>query len=165
MALLFKGIDVQLIWNDNSSDELGFLLERSVDNETDYETLFFTAADVTEFIDTGLERGHSYFYRISAFNDNGYSPFATTQASIVTGITKQEPHIFFSPNPVVTHMYVTTDTTPLNIVVINQLGQPLINLISHEKEISVDLSPLPSGPYILKLTSRIQSDSHLVIKH
>jgi hypothetical protein len=164
MALLFKGIDIQLLWTDNSSDELGFLIERSVDNETDYETLIYTGPDVTEYIDTEVERGHTYFYRISAFNDNGYSTPVKTQASIVTSLPTQDFGISYSPNPVATQLNVTTDAIPINIVVINQLGQPLMSLISHQNDTSIDFSSLPNGIYILKFTSTIKTESRLIIK-
>ncbi|MDW8262810.1 MAG: SdrD B-like domain-containing protein [Phycisphaerales bacterium] len=64
-------------WNDRSDNEAAFRIERARDS-------FFTrdvrrinaAADATRFLDTGLEPGTEYFYRVRAFNVGGASPFA-----------------------------------------------------------------------------------------
>lgn len=164
MALLVNDTDIQLTWNDNSLDEHGFLLERSIDTQTDFENLTVTDSDVTEFIDTGVKSGHSYYYRLSAFNDYGYSSSVITQTTIVTGLTKRDSHFSFSPNPVSTQLNISTDTTPVNIVVMNQLGQALVNLIAHKNEIDIDFSSFPSGVYILKFASNSRTESHLIIK-
>ncbi|MEQ9414340.1 MAG: T9SS type A sorting domain-containing protein, partial [Cyclobacteriaceae bacterium] len=164
LALLVNDTDVQLTWNDNSLNEHVFLLERSIDTQTNFENLTLTESSVTEFFDTGLKGGHSYYYRLSAFNDYGYSSSVITQTSIVTGLAKRETHFSFSPNPVSSHLNITTDTTPISIVVMNQLGQALVNLITHQSEIEIDFSSLPSGVYILKFASNSRTESRLIIK-
>jgi hypothetical protein len=72
---------VQLTWSDNSSNESGFVVERSTDgiNFTAIQTL---AAQAVSTIDTPPSRGR-YYYRVRAFNSAGSSaPSAVASARI-----------------------------------------------------------------------------------
>lgn len=77
---------VNLSWNDNSDNESFFKIERSLATAplsyTPHDTL---SANVTAYADTGLDPMTTYFYRVSAVNENGESAFsnevsATTEA-------------------------------------------------------------------------------------
>src|SRR5204863_85591 len=52
-------------WTDNSNNETGFLIERSVDGTT-YVTAGQVAPNVTSFVDEGLDEATTYYYRVSA---------------------------------------------------------------------------------------------------
>ncbi|MCB9360856.1 MAG: hypothetical protein H6588_06090, partial [Flavobacteriales bacterium] len=51
----FKAVydKMQLLWTDNSNNELGFIIERSLDN-TLWSTIDSVALDITSYLDTGL---------------------------------------------------------------------------------------------------------------
>lgn len=77
---------IALTWNDNSSNETGFKIERSTSSTfpTSLTTLVTTTgSNVTTFTDTGLTTALLYYYRIWSFNNNGDSTTvvitATTQ--------------------------------------------------------------------------------------
>ena len=75
---------IDLSWNDNSSDEDGFEIERSLD-QSNWSQIVTTGANVTSHSDTGLSASTTYYYRARAFNgagDSGYSNTApaTTEA-------------------------------------------------------------------------------------
>ncbi len=74
---------IQLNWKDNSTNETGFLIERSEDNGKTYTPIMYGGAgvDQTTYHDTDVESNKSYTYRIKASNDN---PNDYTNATEVT---------------------------------------------------------------------------------
>ncbi len=67
---------INLAWIDNSGNEDGFNLERSADGGN-YSSLAMLAAGVTNYSDTGLAAGATYFYRVQSFRSCwGNSAFA-----------------------------------------------------------------------------------------
>jgi putative transposon-encoded protein len=78
---------IDLTWNDNSSDETGFKIERRSGGGAFVEVAT-TAANVVTFSDSGLAAATSYAYRARAFNAVGPSAYSsetsvTTQAAPV----------------------------------------------------------------------------------
>ncbi|MBI2918215.1 MAG: fibronectin type III domain-containing protein [Chloroflexi bacterium] len=64
---------VDLQWRDNSNNETGFRIQRSLDNTFATVTESTVAANVTTSSDTTVVLGTTYFYRAVAFNDVGVS--------------------------------------------------------------------------------------------
>ncbi|NWF91108.1 MAG: putative Ig domain-containing protein, partial [Ignavibacteriaceae bacterium] len=77
---------VNLTWQDNSTNELGFILERKVGDSTSAASYFVidtVSAGVTAFEDSTLADTTTYTYRVKAYNlflESGYS----NQASVNT---------------------------------------------------------------------------------
>ena len=71
---------IDLSWTDNSSDETGFLIQRSLDGTT-WTTAGSVPANATTFRDPGLASGTVYYYRASACNGSGCSAPAAMTAS------------------------------------------------------------------------------------
>jgi hypothetical protein len=63
---------IQLTWQDMSSDESGFHLYRKVDAGS-YQLYQILGANVTSYQDSAVITGHSYRYRVAAFNAQGDS--------------------------------------------------------------------------------------------
>lgn len=76
---------VDLTWQDNSSDERGFRVERALSGGT-FAIVAEVGAGVTTFTDTGLNAATNYDYRIAAFNFGGarVSPAATAMTGSPT---------------------------------------------------------------------------------
>ncbi|MEM9299075.1 MAG: fibronectin type III domain-containing protein [Bacteroidota bacterium] len=76
---------IELVWTDNSFDETGFEIYRS-DNGADgtYNLVGNTDADSANFVDTGLNTGTIYHYKVGAvYGDNTHSEYT----NIVEGAT------------------------------------------------------------------------------
>ena len=61
-----------LRWRDNSTNESGFQIERSTDGEF-YDGIATVGANVTHYLDHGLETATAYFYRVRSVNGAGVS--------------------------------------------------------------------------------------------
>ena len=78
-ALFVSKNKVRVGWTDNSSDETGFVLERSADGVT-WAHLATLGADVTGYTEV-VRHGQSYHYRVAAYNGAGQSQFAAAASS------------------------------------------------------------------------------------
>ncbi len=67
---------INLLWQDNSSDEDGFRIERKEGATGTWSEIGLTAADAKFYPDTGLLPSTAYYYRVRAANASGYSVFS-----------------------------------------------------------------------------------------
>jgi fibronectin type 3 domain-containing protein len=79
-----------LTWTDNSDNESGFLIQRSLTSGTGFADIHNTAANITSYTDTGLDDDTQYFYRICATSVSGNSPF-TQEANGTTLLALPDP--------------------------------------------------------------------------
>ncbi len=75
---------VNISWQDNSDNEDGFIIERSV-NSGNFSELTQVGINATSFLDSAVNAGESYDYRIIAFNVGGSSAASNT-STITLGI-------------------------------------------------------------------------------
>ena len=90
-ATPLNGSQIQLVWADNSTNEVNFLIERSPDNVT-FSLVAAVTSGVTNLTDAGLSPGRTYYYRVRASNGGGASIYsnvasATTLVPQFSGIT------------------------------------------------------------------------------
>jgi hypothetical protein len=89
--------NVTLNWNDYSTTENGFRIERSTDGLT-FTEIATTGVNATTYSDaTGLTQGTRYYYRVRAYNTAGNSAYsnkasALTQTTSVLLIGKANPN-------------------------------------------------------------------------
>ncbi|NBC84467.1 MAG: DUF1349 domain-containing protein, partial [Bacteroidetes bacterium] len=68
---------IELSWNDNSDNEDGFIIQRTIGVRPYYDTIDTVPANITSYTDTsGLIATGTYTYRIRAFNQSGNSPWS-----------------------------------------------------------------------------------------
>jgi titin len=72
-AGIYNSNSVGIAWTDNSSDELGFLIERSVNGTTTWVQV--ATSSYAFFSDDNLTVG-TYYYRVRAYNGLGYSAYS-----------------------------------------------------------------------------------------
>jgi hypothetical protein len=63
---------VNLSWTDNSNNEAGLKIGRSI-NGVDFKPLPLVSANVTSYKDMTVEGSTKYYYRVRAYNNFGYS--------------------------------------------------------------------------------------------
>ncbi|MFC1752220.1 fibronectin type III domain-containing protein [Thermoproteota archaeon] len=83
IAQAISSSQININWQDNSSDEDGFKIERKT-LAGSYVEIATVAANTTVFSDNGLNPNTSYFYRVRAYNgigDSGYSNEANATTS------------------------------------------------------------------------------------
>ena len=73
---------VTVTWQDNSSTETGFSLERSTDGVT-FAEIATPTANLETYDDEGLSAGTTYYYRIRAVNSYGYSAYSNTNSATI----------------------------------------------------------------------------------
>ncbi len=72
LSVQYSDGNIDLTWNDESDNEIGFNLFRKIDNG-DFEDINFTDANVTNSTDISVEIDHTYTYFINAKSDNYFS--------------------------------------------------------------------------------------------
>ncbi len=75
---------ITLTWTDNSDNEDGFKIERSLDGSSGWVLVGTVMTDVTTYVDTGLTPGTSYYYRVFAYNADGASAHSS---NVIEGTT------------------------------------------------------------------------------
>jgi hypothetical protein len=75
IASVFSSTQINLTWQDNSSDETSFILERKsgLSPNAEFSTVATLSANTTTYSDQGLPTNQKYYYRVRAFNGAAYS--------------------------------------------------------------------------------------------
>lgn len=99
-ATTLSDSEIELQWADNSSNEIGFQLDRKkVGAGGAYEEIARVRSDVTEFRDCGLSQGTAYCYRIRAYNEVGVSGFSNEANAVTQSLSDGDG--LAAPHPVV----------------------------------------------------------------
>lgn len=101
-ASALSDTEITISWADNSDNETGFRLERSIDAKSWYE-FAVVGSNVKSFTDTGLAAATSYYYRVRAYNSNGNSSYSntvssTTQNAVVESCVYSDPALTLAPS-------------------------------------------------------------------
>ena len=91
-ANVITSTQVSLSWQDNSNAETGFKVERSLDGIA-FTQQATVAANIVNYIDSGLAAGTTYYYRVCSYNDAGNSPYS----NIVSVMLSDHPPVL---NPI-----------------------------------------------------------------
>jgi hypothetical protein len=82
-------------WQDNSSDESGFKVERRVVPSGSYNEIATVGPNVTTYVDSTATNGWVYRYRVRAWNAAGNSPYSNEGCApppcvptVPTGVSK-----------------------------------------------------------------------------
>ena len=67
---------VQIVWQDGSNRETGYLIQRRSADNLLWETVATVGANTTSFTDTGLDAGSDYVYRVVAQGSGGFSGYS-----------------------------------------------------------------------------------------
>ena len=78
-ATAYDDSRIHLNWEDNSSEETGYLVQRRLDGSPDWVSVITTNVSHvfgTKFTDVGLSPATTYHYRVRAVNDTDFSEFS-----------------------------------------------------------------------------------------
>jgi len=84
---------VLISWADNSFNEQGFKIERSLNSATGFSVVKTAAAGATSIEDTGLASNQTFYYRVASFNSMGISDY-TPVKSVIPPSVPDEPKNF-----------------------------------------------------------------------
>jgi hypothetical protein len=86
---------VNLNWQDNSSNESGFFIERSSTSGRSWTQIAQVATNVTSYTDASVSRNKSYSYRVRAYNASGNSAYS----NVASVATPKAPSIVVAAGP------------------------------------------------------------------
>jgi len=149
-----SGTTINLQWNDASTNETGFKIERSLTagagfveiasvTSTSTPDFFPTLGTTYPYPNSGLDGSTQYFYRVRAFNSGGNSPFSN-EVSATTG--PSTPDNLFA---------TAVSNTQINLL----WADHATNENGYEVERSTSPTFLPlSGPFVLPANTTSYSD-------
>ena len=106
LAASISGASVLLTWQDNSSNETGFYIERCEGTGcTSFAGLGDTSANVSTYTDSSVAAKATYRYRVIAYNYGGYSSYSNIVSIVAGGVTTP------SPTPVPTNTPAASTST------------------------------------------------------
>ena len=85
---------ITIQWSDNSGDETGFKIERkavsgnpavAAPSAADYSQITTPGQNITKYMDSGLTKGTTYYYRVAAYSSLGNSGFSN-EVSATPGV-------------------------------------------------------------------------------
>ncbi|MBX7183433.1 MAG: T9SS type A sorting domain-containing protein, partial [Bacteroidia bacterium] len=143
---------VQLTWTDNSNNETGFIIQRSVANSSSYSNLDTVAANVTTFDDYAIASFTDYYYKVIAFNTSGNS-VASNEVTVSigsVGLTENalEPSVF--PNPTTGLLQVKLQSSPKELNLKDLQGRVLAHFHAPSSSLNLDLTSFENGLYLLE---------------
>ena len=80
----------EIVWVDNSDDETGFEIERSMDEQA-WNSLAVVAPDIQSYVDSTVEACTTYFYRVTAIKNELASTTPEPVQADTTGCNPEPP--------------------------------------------------------------------------
>jgi len=161
---------IQLEWQDNASNETSFIIERSINNNSDYQEVGTTLANVTNYEDTNLNPNTAYFYKVRATNAQEASAYSNEIgiATVVTGTNDltNELGIQIYPNPVENLLNIKLDETSkeqLNFKLTDYTGK-LIKKGIFDFTTTIEMNQFPKGLYLLTIVKGTKQESFKIQK-
>src|SRR5207253_9360724 len=82
---------INLTWTDNATSDAGTHIERSTDGTT-FTQIATAGPASSNYLDSGLASGTTYYYRVAASNASGSSAYSNTaNATIPSTVVLEEP--------------------------------------------------------------------------
>ncbi len=90
-ATAVSSSQINLSWQDNSTNEKGFKIKRKNGLNGIYTAIATVGANVTNYADTGIVDGGTRYYAVWAYNDNGESAYSDEVSAYVSGSNPNPP--------------------------------------------------------------------------
>lgn len=79
-AAALSSSQISLAWLDNSNNETGFSLERSLDG-ANWSPFATVGSNIASYADSGLNAATTYYYRVRAYNSSGNSAYSNISST------------------------------------------------------------------------------------
>jgi PKD repeat protein len=158
---------ITLRWSDNSTNELNFVIERSV-NEGTYVELAKVPKNGISFVDALVEVGTRYKYRIYASGFQNFKSLLTAPISVEFFVTSlNEPiELKIYPNPVTNELNIeNNEEEPCTIQVFSSLGLALPEIyVGQNSRSEFSFGDLSQGLYILRASYPSKTHYSKIVK-
>jgi uncharacterized delta-60 repeat protein len=144
--------ETTLSWDDASSNETGFVVERSRLNG-EFLQLKVTALNTTTYSDSPITIGERYSYRVRASNKFGHSPYSNVADVLITSTESPTTKSLIYPNPAHDIAYYSSSSAgSVTIDIITSLGETVARQqINQHGTSEIDISGLSPGNYIVTI--------------
>lgn len=90
---------IDLSWHDNSSNEIGFEIQRKKTGEASFSYIKSVDNNVTLYDDTTATGGIAIYYKVRAYNMAGNSSFSNTLTVTIPATIPAAPTDLYAPSP------------------------------------------------------------------
>ena len=141
---------IEITWTDNSSDEIGYRIERSSEG-LPYVQIGEVAANTTSFTDNTAIPGDAYAYRVASLTVGGHSIFSKTETVLITALEdRNSPTLSVHPNPAADYLYINTEErVNYPIRIINSTGHVVKTISAYASAEAISVQELPAGFYMV----------------
>lgn len=146
-------LETNLLWNDNSSDEIGFEIERSTEGG-DFEKIALVDENIVTFRDTDIDYTTQYTYRvrsINAFGPSLYSNLVNTLTITSLEDTYYSNHIYPNPATDIVTIKAGGAYRPQQIKIHSIDGSELFQIQSNEENTTIDVRSYRPGLYVIQI--------------
>lgn len=144
--------EVVLNWEDNSSNETGFSIQRST-NGVDFTFVDNVTANVLTYTDNTVSPQTTYYYRVFAFNmveDSEYSNIVQVTTGTASLYEENATAIRCYPNPAKELLTVDGLSIGDKLSITALTGEVLLEQVVLQTSIQLDLTCLASGTYLMR---------------
>ncbi|PKO08457.1 MAG: hypothetical protein CVU40_15380 [Chloroflexi bacterium HGW-Chloroflexi-2] len=136
-----KSTDITVTFADNSTDELGFKVERSADGAT-WSSFLTLAANTTSFVDQSPVCASQFFYRVYAYNQNGNSSYSNIASTGLIDCSPPAPLTDIRVLPSISSITLDWQTTNDNITYLVQIQDELSRMMALDQGLEINQLPI-----------------------
>ncbi|MBT1696853.1 fibronectin type III domain-containing protein [Fulvivirgaceae bacterium PWU4] len=131
-ATTVSSTTIDLSWTDNTTNETGFVLERSKTDESNYTVIATLNANIVSYSDNSLTANTRYYYRIKAITAAaGASPYAAAVNATTLNVPPQAP----------TNLAATAISH-------TQIRLTWTDLVTNEAQFVIERAPTETGDFV-----------------
>lgn len=160
----------ELAWTDNADNEDGFIIQRSVGDDTNFVTIDSIAKNIRAYIDPAQSHNSKNYYRVAAFNKEGSSDWTEIVMIVVSDLSRiSGAAMSVYPNPGENSVTLSlTDVTELaaRVSIVTMQGQ-VVQAQSWQntnKALTLDTQKLPTGMYLIRVETEAGLFTHRWLK-